>query len=85
MFSARETSLRIFPVPPWLLANTTNAMFMYLFVSLFQYQGCKDERTDCDYIVKATGGGEKLQQYCNKWKDDAAVKQCRGTCRMCEC
>ena len=79
-------SLRIFPVASLLLTiNTTHAMFMYLLASLFQYQGCKDERPDCDYIVKATGGGEKLQQYCNQWKDDAAVKQCRGTCRMCEC
>ncbi|XP_020628701.1 uncharacterized protein LOC110065876 [Orbicella faveolata] len=46
--------------------------------------GCKDERPDCDYIVKSTGGGEKLHQYCKKWKDDAAVKQCRRTCHMCK-
>lgn len=59
-------------------------MILYQFLSLFKYLGCKDERPDCDYIVSITGGGEKLRRYCNTWKDDAAVKQCRRTCHMCE-
>ncbi|KAL9975471.1 hypothetical protein ACROYT_G012632 [Oculina patagonica] len=45
--------------------------------------GCKDERSDCKRIAEMTGGGEKLERYCNKWKDDPAVKQCPKTCNMC--
>ncbi|XP_078365446.1 uncharacterized protein LOC144649745 isoform X3 [Oculina patagonica] len=45
--------------------------------------GCKDERSDCNRIAEITGGGEKLERYCNKWKDDPAVKQCPKTCNMC--
>ena len=45
---------------------------------------CKDERSDCQTLIDKTGGGQKLEQYCKKWKDHAAVKQCPKTCNMCE-
>ncbi len=45
---------------------------------------CQDERSDCENLITKTGGGVKLEEYCNKWKDDPAVKQCPKTCNMCE-
>ena len=52
--------------------------------SLVFLVGCKDERQDCDRLIAKTGGGEKLEKYCKKWKDEPAVKQCLATCNMCE-
>ena len=46
---------------------------------------CEDERKDCYRLVDKTGGGAKLKEYCNKWKDDTAVKQCPKTCGVCKC
>ena len=62
--------------------------FLFCFLncasSLVFFVGCKDERQDCDRLIAKTGGGEKLEKYCKKWKDEPAVKQCLATCNMCE-
>ncbi|XP_073232447.1 uncharacterized protein [Porites lutea] len=42
-----------------------------------------DEPKDCVRIVDLTGGGENLKKYCDYWKDDSAVKECRKTCGFC--
>ena len=43
-----------------------------------------DEPKDCVRIVDLTGGGENLKKYCDYWKDDSAVKECRKTCGFCK-
>lgn len=43
-----------------------------------------DEPKDCVRIVDLTGGGENLKKYCDYWKDDPAVKECRKTCGFCK-
>ncbi|XP_027058601.1 ectin-like isoform X3 [Pocillopora damicornis] len=44
---------------------------------------CEDERTDCYALVVKTGGGQALENYCNRWKAENAIQQCRRTCNLC--
>ncbi|XP_058954689.2 ectin isoform X3 [Pocillopora verrucosa] len=44
---------------------------------------CEDERTDCYALVVKTGGGQALENYCNQWKAENAIQQCRRTCNLC--
>lgn len=45
---------------------------------------CEDERPDCKNLIERTGGGEALETYCDTWKKDKAIQQCRKTCNMCK-
>ena len=45
---------------------------------------CEDERPDCKNLIEKTGGGEALETYCDTWKKDKAIQQCRKTCNMCK-
>lgn len=45
---------------------------------------CEDERPDCKSLIEKTGGGEALETYCDTWKKDKAIQQCRKTCNMCK-
>ena len=55
---------------------------------LFRFSiGCEDERDDCYKIIMKTGGtreSDALKKYCEKWRNDPAVKQCKSTCGFCE-
>lgn len=52
--------------------------------SLFFPIVCEDERTDCYALVVKTGGGQALENYCNRWKAENAIQQCRRTCNLCK-
>ncbi|XP_031550835.1 uncharacterized protein LOC116288213 [Actinia tenebrosa] len=42
---------------------------------------CKDLRQDCDSIPLK---GDKLTEYCEKWKKNPAIRQCKKTCGWCK-
>ena len=51
------------------------------FLVLIFLQGCEDER-DCSSIAQMSE--DDLNKYCERWKNDAAVKQCAKTCQFCK-
>ena len=55
---------------------------MFIFLSLHEYQECKDERPDCNWIAQNIKDEGTLNQYCRQYK--TVAKQCRKTCNMCE-
>lgn len=64
------------------IPGSVMAFILFLF-SL----GCEDERDDCDRIIMITGGtreSDALKKYCEKWRNDPAVKLCKNTCGFCE-
>ena len=52
-------------------------------VVLIFLEGCEDERDDCSWIAQMSE--DDLEEYCERWKNDAAVKQCAKTCQFCKC
>lgn len=66
--------------------RSMNRIKPYLFVSFFLhtpcYLDCKDER-DCSWLEVNTGGGDKLEKYCEQWKGKQAIQECRKTCKFC--